>query len=53
MKTPISKKLWFVGEHAHPQYSSNVHGAFDSGRDAALEIVKSFSLSRASYKQSE
>ena len=53
MKTPISKKLWFIGEHTSPQYSSNVHGAFDSGHDAALEILNSFSSSHGNYRQSD
>ena len=28
----INEKVWFVGEHVHPRFSSNVHGAFDSGK---------------------
>jgi hypothetical protein len=27
----INNKLWFAGEHVHPNQSSNVHGAFQSG----------------------
>jgi hypothetical protein len=29
--TNISSKLWFAGEHVHPNQSSNVHGAFQTG----------------------
>jgi monoamine oxidase len=52
MRTPIYKKLWFIGEHTHPKYSSNVHGAFDSGRYAALEVVNVLSKSQSGYKNS-
>ena len=35
----LDKKLWFAGEHVHPNQSSNVHGAFQTGLWAGQSIV--------------
>jgi monoamine oxidase len=31
----LNQKVFFIGEHVNPRFSSNVHGAFDSGKNGA------------------
>lgn len=37
---PVSKRLYFAGEHTHRTYPSTVHGAYLSGDRAASNILK-------------
>ena len=37
---PISKKLWFAGEHTHLEFLGTVHGAYMTGEKAAYEILE-------------
>ena len=36
---PVSKRLYFAGEHTHRTYPSTVHGAYLSGTRAATSVI--------------
>lgn len=38
-KRPIENRLFFAGEHCHPQYAGTVHGAYLSGRHTAEALM--------------
>jgi monoamine oxidase len=38
---PVDGRLFFAGEAASPHFFSTAHGAFETGRDAALQIAGS------------
>lgn len=39
LRRPIDGKLWFVGEHSSVEMLGCVHGAFESGVNAAKEVL--------------
>jgi monoamine oxidase len=36
---PVASRIFFAGEAASPHFFSTAHGAFETGRDAALQIA--------------
>lgn len=39
-ETPVGRRLYFAGEHTHPDRPSTVHGAYLTGQRAARQILK-------------
>lgn len=39
LRKPLRNKIWFVGEHTHPEMKSLTQGAFTTGKEAALDIA--------------
>ena len=40
-QTPLHERMYFSGEHVHTKQNSNVHGAFDSGLSAGVQVTHS------------
>ncbi len=39
MTKPLKKKLFFAGEHTHPEYYGYLHGAYYTGIDSAQQVL--------------
>lgn len=40
LAAPVDDRLFFAGEAVHPRYNSTVHAAYESGRAAAKDLLK-------------